>query len=262
MKIKNILTIIISVIFVLATALVCMLIFTVEKINVTCDFSNKEENYIEEINQVTNKRVGGNLIFLNTQEIVDEIERNPYLYVDSIEKSFPNKVNLVVKDRKDVYLFSHDGEQYFLDENGLVLSKVNKQYQEREIITLKLAGEIVVTDLSVGNYLKINEQDRLDLAISLAKNVGLTDCVKAMSVNMVGTTNVNETGYDTKVIFETYTDVKITIEKAEVLGEEKADKAFSAYESAADYIKSSNTIHAYYNEVEDKVEIKWGREIN
>lgn len=261
LKNKKILTIVISAVFALITVLVGFLIFTLEKVNLTCEFANKNYDFAKEINDCTSNYVGSNLIFLNTEKVKEEIEKNPYLYVESIEKSFPNQLKVVVKDRKDVYLLDYQGKKYFLSENGLVLSEVNRDYQERELISLKFEGEISVKNVTVGKVLEVSDKSRLDLAFSLAKSVGLTDCVKAMTIKTFGTTDIDQTGYDTDIVFDTYTDVKITIAKAEKLGEEKMDKAFKAYQNSADYIKSSNTIYAFYNLQDNKVEIRWGWEL-
>lgn len=238
MKNKKLIISIISVVFAVVVICLAVSVFTVKQVDVKFTFS---ANNVEttEINSSMDGFVGKNLLFLDTKDISNELEKNPYIEVLNVEKKFPNIVEVSVKERREIYSVTFSGKTYITDMNGLVLCEKNpeKTYGEHELINLELKN-ITVEELTVGKVIKTNADSFLSTAFEISKSVDLTDSVKTLKVEkrFSGTDNLY-------LSFETYSGVNIVINKAEEKGQEKALMGFSVYDTETDdYVKSFNTI--------------------
>lgn len=253
MKSKKIVSILIGVIFTAVVLAAGLFAFTVKRIEGKFTFTDKVDAVA--FQNTLDKYSGGNLLFFNADEMIKEIESDPYFKVTAVEKKFPNVVEVSVTERREVYLLEYSGKTYITDQTGFVLAELTEErknsadFNPRDFITLKLDGNISVKALTVGDILKTDCDDTLATAFVLAKEARLTDCIKDMTVRV---------GVELKdVVFVTYTGVSIEIQNLNVKGVEKARKAVTLYdEEISDYVKTFDKIIAYEDD-DNEVEVIW-----
>lgn len=241
MKNRKLIISIISIVFAIVVICLAVSVFTVKDVQVKFTFS---ANNIDsgKVNETVDDFVGKNLLFLKTEDIENELQKNPYIEVLSVEKKFPNVVKVAIKERREIYTLTYQGKQYITDMNGLALCEKNpsKVYGEHELINLEFEN-IAVENLSLGSLLKTDADGFVGMALEISKGIDLTDSVKSMKIEkrFSGVNNLY-------VTFETYSGVNIVISKAEEKGLEKALKALQLYDvETDDYTKSFNTIEVY-----------------
>lgn len=261
MKTKNVLIVIISALFLAVTIGAVIMSFTLKNVSVSFD-ATEGNSYTEVLNDKLNEFKGRNLLFFNEKEMVNRIEENPYFEVVSIEKKLPTSVNVVIKERIAVYVFSYDGKEYFVSKDGYVLSTVNGEYNKREYIELFFDG-IKIIDFKIGKKIFSDSDAIVYKGLSLCDEVKLTDCVKRLTVKSAYSTDVTAP-IGTKqaiVIFNTYTEVDIVVFDALNYGEEKTALAFESYDkSASDYYKLSKGEIEAYREESGNIRVIWTRE--
>ncbi|MBE7087577.1 MAG: FtsQ-type POTRA domain-containing protein [Clostridiales bacterium] len=239
MKVKRTLTILIVVLFAIVSFVCTIFAFTVKSVN--GDFTCTERIDGEDLQRKLDKYSGVNLLFFTPEEMIADIQSNPYLKVTNVKKSFPNVLDVSVKERKEVYLIDYSSKTYIADETGYVLSvltverKNSSSFSERDFIKLNFDGKVQVTSLEVGSYIQTENEQTTKTAFKLAETARLTDCVKSMTIKV---------GAELKeVVFETYTGVSIKIHNVGFKGEEKAEKAIALFDSLTDYQKTFDNIH-------------------
>lgn len=251
MKSKKIGSILIGVVFTAVVLVAGFFAFTVKQIKGKFTFTDNVDSVA--VQNTLDKYSGGNLLFFNADEMIKEIEADPYLKVTGVEKKFPNVLEISVIERREVYLLEYSGKTYIADQTGFVLAELTEErknsadFNPRAFINLGFEGNISVKSLSVGDVLKTDCDDTLATAFVLAEEARLTDCIKDMTVSI---------GVKLKdVLFDTYTGVRIEIQNVNVKGAEKARKALTLYDNeTSDYVKTFDKIIAYeYKDNEIKV---------
>ena len=256
MKSKKILASLICVIFV--AVLLCGAYFSFTIKQVKGSFAFTEKISAQSVQKTLDKFVGGNLLSFDTESVKQEIEKEPYLKVISVEKAYPNVVNVSVVERREVYLIDHGESTYILDETGHVLStltderKNSPEFNYRDFITLSLNGINVLGDVVIGESIKTSSPLVLSKAFELAEYSRLTDCISGMKVSVTPLTK--------DVVFSTYTGVSIEIYDLLIDGDEKIELALSLYESEdSDFVKSNGKL-IVYSDVNSSVKAVWTKE--
>ncbi len=248
MRTKKIAIILIAVIFAVALIFCIGAIFTVKKVDTVFSVSEGTKLDVDGAREALDQYVGRNLLFLDTNDVEETLQQDSYVEIISVKKQFPNVIKVEVKERKEVYTVDFDGKKFALDENGLVLSEIEGEIDERSYIKLEL-DNINVISAENGFKLSTDAPEMLSVTFEIAKHLRLTDCIKTATV-----TNKAEMQ---EIKFGTYTAVDIVIKKALDDGVNKAIKAFEVYDSEAkDYIKTYNEIISYKND-EGKIVAVW-----
>lgn len=78
---------------------------------------------VNQIEKLANIPVGSNIFYFNTEDIKNNIMRNPYILDVQVKRIFPKKIQVTVHERSaEFYLFN--GSKYFIiDSEGIVLEK-------------------------------------------------------------------------------------------------------------------------------------------
>ncbi len=247
MNTKRITVILISVAFGLVVLFSCIGLLAIKKIDVNYAVSANTKD-TDAVQKTLDNFLGKNLLFLDVDEVVESIGNKPYLEVVSIEKKFPNVLQMNVKERKETYRIVENGTTYILDENGVVLNNTGELKQGTDIIDLAFIAfennpdsnlKIKITSAVLGQKLKTSNDKVVYETIKVAKQVGLADCIEKISIE--DCTN----GYD--VYFETCTGVKICVVDVMEDGVRKALTAFNVYDTvASDYQKRFGAIQSLY----------------
>ena len=236
---KKLIIFLYSVLFVVIILISVLFAFSINKIDTEFTFIDSDGKKAEAINEKLASYFGKNLLFLKTDEIADNICEDPYINCISVEKSFPNTVKVVVRERSEVYLFSYGDEDFIADEDGFVLRKFDGE-KPRNLISLCLDG-FNAEEPVIGTYISTEFDDSLKNAFETTKAVGLSDRIDKMTVCKVYSGNLTEFRID----YLTYTNVVVRINKSDDAGVEKAKTAFYAYDSkTTDYEKSFYSIEA------------------
>ena len=237
---------IIAIALAFVVLLACFGIFTVAKIDVSYAVSSYDVHTAESI---LNKYKGKNILFLDEQDVIDDLKSMTYLEVQSVEKKYPNVLSVNITERRETYKMTFNDKTYILDENGVALNDSGEIKQGVNVIDLEfitfrnnpnLTSKIEVTDVVLGQKIKTTSDETVFKSLEIAKQFGLFDCVKSVTIE-------DCSGGEYDVSFETHTGVKIYIIDILVDGEIKGQVGFEAYNTKAnDYQKRFGLLETRY----------------
>lgn len=248
MRTKKIFVILIAIFFVFALVFCGMFILSVNKVEV--NYSVSSETDITAIQKKFDEFKGDNLLFLDTDDVKGCLSSNPYFEVTKVEKSFPNVLQVNVKERREAYHMEYQDKYYITTKDGILLNIVDKaEYvlkDSREIIQVKFDG-IAVEQAKLGRKIETSSQELILSMYEMLDAVNLTDCVKSIKVSKL---NI-EMSY---ITLDTYTGVEIKVEKPNERSVEKIQEAFNLYENGTtDYQKLNKKIIVYENKVDGEI---------
>ena len=247
MKTKRTAIILIAVAFMMVVILSTVGLFSVKKVHV--DFEVSAERDVSDVKESLNSFVGVNLLFFDTDRVFEKLKEENYLEVVSVDKQFPNVVNVKIKERRAIYYVKNQEEYYLMTADGFVLDKSQNSPVSRDRIGLLLEG-VTLESVNLGETLKTSDDTLMQKVFAMAKSVNLTDCIKTITVKKMASEQPD-------VIFETYTGVKIEVSKADDLGVEKVVAGFNAYDNRAeDYEKMFSIIKVFKNS-NGQIEVDW-----
>lgn len=253
MNTKKISVILIAIAFIIVLMISCIGLLAVKKIHVdysVLSYSSLDENMsAESVQSLLDEYKGKNILFLKEKEIREKMSAHPRLEIVSFKKQFPNVLEISLKERREIYSLAINDKQYVLNEDGFILSDDGTFRQDSDIINLKLEN-IEVQSSSIGQKIQIEKDEDgkiLESIFSIAKKVGLSDCIKEIFIKDY--TN----GYD--AFFKTHTGVEIQVTDVMIDGEIKCLKAFEIYDNVAnDYQKRFKVLKAHYTK-KDEIDI-------
>ena len=250
MKANKILTIIICT--VLAAILVScgLFVFSVKEVN--GEFSLFDPTDADRLQNILDDHKGDNLLFMDLEKIRTEIQSDPYLEVTSVERKFPNIVNVEIKERREVFLIEDEGSTYILSEEGYVLSALSEYRKAtidmRNYITLSLDG-IEIKGKTFGKKISTDCDDYFYSVIEAVNAVDLTDNVKSV--------NITKKAENADALLSTYTGVDILMYDVKDKCYEKTVAGFDCYiNETNDYLKSYYTI-LVFETLDGVIETQW-----
>lgn len=252
MNTKKIATILISIAFLLIVAISGVGFLSVKKISVNYAVADTTE--AEQIQSVLDEFLNKNLLFLDAEEVRNALKDYHYFEVLSVEKQFPNVVNVSIKERREVYYVNYQGEYFVTTAEGFVLNSfsagvaIGDVSVARDKIILDLNGALgglQVKSIVPGSFIETEDDFAMRTIFEMAKSVNLTDCIKKITVDKIHAGASSDYLYDYNVRFSAYSGVDICIEEVLIKGCEKAEKAFLAYDKIlTDYQKTFGEIQS------------------
>ncbi len=254
MNTKKLTAILIAIAFGLVVLISCVGLLLIKKVDISYAVSI-ERNDTDEIQKKLDEYLGKNLLFLDTNEVIENFKSEPYLEVVSVEKKYPNVLRMDIRERKETYRIQDGNKAYVIDENGYVLNDTGVCIQNKKIIDLKFEHVIPglqnapnfliqIINATLGEKIQTNNDSVFYQVLNISKKVGLSDCIN--SIKIIDYTN----GFD--VFYETQTGVELRIIDLEIDGEKKALLAFDKYNTiATDYQKRFGEIWAMYQDVSE-----------
>ncbi len=236
MRTKRFAVILVAIVFVLVMLFSCIALFTVRKVSVS--FAVGDNTDTATVQKELDKFLGKSLLFLNTEDVKNSVADFYYMEVISVNKRFPNVVNVEIVERKEIYDVVYQDRVFVTTENGFVLRAhaLDEQTFSRDRIMLELNG-VNVTDGALGKTISTDGDELMQKVFEMAKSVHLTNCIKSVELEMA-TEKQNATFY-------TYTGVKIIVREILDDGVKKIEQAFKKYdEDATDFEKTFRTIEA------------------
>lgn len=229
MKNGKLYAILIGAVFVTVTLLSLFFLFSVKEVKTVCGVYGGAD--AENVQSSLDALLGKNMFFVSTKDVEEAVKEHTKYKVVSVEKAFPNVLNVEVAERREVYRLSVGGALYSLDETGFVLGTSAGEAKEREIISLSLEG-IEILSAEVGGQIKTSDDGLFYSVLSMAESVNLTDCIKSANI-VVNDAEIKEAR------FSTYTGVEIVVDKPEKRGGDKIKKAFEVYDGGTkDFYKT------------------------
>ena len=243
---KKILVILISIAFAFIVLFSCASLLSIKKVEVNFALASSD---VQNVQKILDKNLDKNLLFLDEKEVEDLFKSEPYLEVVSVDKKYPNVLSVNVKERREVYKIDTGLKSYVLDESGVVLNDTGIAKQGGEIIDLSfiafknnpnLNTKIEVVSAKLGEKLKTTNDQVFNRTLSIAKSVGLFDCIKKIEIEYCS-------GEEFDVGFETKTGVKLHVVDLLDDGERKGQVCFDVYNQiATDYQKRFGNIEAMF----------------
>ena len=208
MRTKKTMVILIATVFAFVLLFSCILLFSIKKVNI--EFNVASDVDTQEIEQKLDAFCGENLLFFDCEKIENTVKDYPYFELISVEKKFPNVINVTLKERLETYYLLTEDKIYVTDKDGILLnsfdaSSFDSNNSSRDIITLSFEG-VAFLNQTLGNKVCCDNQQIFDVTLDMAKSVDLTDCIK--SIKVVNATEQQD------VYFSTYTGVNILITEA------------------------------------------------
>lgn len=236
MKTKKTMVILIATVFVFVLLFSCILLFSVKKVDI--EFSVATDIDTKELEEKLSDFCGENLLFFDTDEVVELVEKYPYFQLVSVEKKFPNVISVSLKERIETYYILTEDKVLITDKDGITLNiKEKSEFNgnvPREIITLTAEG-ITFSEQKLGEKVICDNTELLSTVFEMAKSVDLTDCIK--SIRIVTARERDD------VLFSTYTGVNILVTQTNIRGVDKISAGFSAYNNKTDdYLKTYNNL--------------------
>ncbi|MBR1983841.1 MAG: FtsQ-type POTRA domain-containing protein [Clostridia bacterium] len=236
MKTKKTMVILIATVFAFVLLFSCILLFSVKKVETKFTVATDIET--QELEDRLDLYCGENLLFFDCVEIVNLLKEYPYFELVSVEKQYPNVINVCIKERLETYYLVTEDKVYVTDKDGILLKVINTSdfsgNVSREVITLSFEG-VNFSEQMLGTKIVCDKQELFDVVLVMAKSVDLTDCIK--SINVINAPEQQD------VYFSTYTGVNILVTQALVRGEDKTVAGFNAYNNKTDdYLKTYNNI--------------------
>ena len=233
MKYKKLLIFITSLIFITTLFFSSIFLFKIAEINVTTRKISGSNNYIDVLTTEYAKNYKGkNIIFTASENIKSDLENlSSYIKVNKIEKVFPNKLNIEVEERLEVFSLKYNEEYCVFDENLKLLSvkkenvnNINGLNNVELVLSLSDYNETLFASSKVLEFYDEQTQEMFDIIKSIV--VERKDNIKSISVNVRSDGKIN------RFIVVTMTEgMEIQIDKSNERVKDKFDKLFEYYDS-------------------------------
>ncbi len=151
--------------------------FNVTEINVV----GNERITKEEIISLSNINLNENTFKIQGNKVQQNIKQNAYIEKVSVKRKLPNKIEIVVEERKPTFMLSFANAYIYLNNQGYML-EVSKTAINIPIITGFLTKE---EDLHVGNRLCSEDLQRLGQALQImksAKSNGIENLITKINI--------------------------------------------------------------------------------
>jgi cell division septal protein FtsQ len=213
------------------TALCVRAIFSVSDIEIDQSCYNQSE--VEAANELLSRYYGAWLPFVKTSEITDIINNQTGLKVESIEKQYPNVLQIKLKERQERFAIK-SGDSYLIldDEYTVVDIRDNPENSVDGLANILLVfenSEFSAENMTLRSSLDIGNKKLLDAVVSMIDKLDSPrDTIKEIRVEE------KERGSNYYVNFETLEGVTIEIRKALERPAEKITAGIEKYLSLSD----------------------------
>lgn len=210
-------------------------LFTLNKIDLKVEATRGVE--VSEIQTAVSEFEGKNLLFLDTDDVLEKLSSFSNYKVVSVEKKYPNKLVVSVKERLESFAVLSDDLAIIIDNEGVVLRTEENYINNRELVTLKLDG-ISVSSFNVGQVISTTDNQMLVTVMSMAEKINYYNCIESIKLERAVEKQF--------AYFNTYSGVVIEVPDVHIRGDEKIEYAFEQYDLCdSDYIKSFDKITVF-----------------
>ncbi len=133
-------------------------------------------------------RSGTHIFRVDKRAAAAGIAQDPHLVLQNIEYAFPNKITLVVSERKEAACFEFMGTYVITDYSGIILGHVESSEQPQHLPVIR---GINVTEFALGAKIRTDDTFKQNIMTILLENTTayqLTDLVR--EVDLTDTNNI------------------------------------------------------------------------
>lgn len=175
---------------------VSQMFFKVNSITVRyADESKTAKHHYTDSEIASNSTVdkGDNLLFLDTSEVSDNLEKTlPYISEAIVKRDFPSGIVIVLKESKQVYCFCSDSGYYLVNDSGKLLEKTNGEATKKY---MKVTCKGLEADV-IGEKIRIGEDTESILSyLELVRKSGM----KIKHINFSDIDNI-KMNYDNRIV--------------------------------------------------------------
>ena len=230
MKYKKLLVLITCLLFVTVAVFCFTSAFKITNLEIkVTSIENSVEGVSAKCEEIVKKYEGANLVFVNTDDIKKELSNvSGYVNVVSVEKQFPSKLIVVIKEREEVFAIASGNSYYALDADLRVLAKkesIKNNIDGKDNLILNISEADFNKNVVVGEILSIHDKSTLNYLSTIS---GLLYEYKN-DISSVGVT-VKKDGVDYKTVTLIMKEgVMFTISKADVESYNKIKGTYEFY---------------------------------
>ena len=107
---------------------------------------------------------GSNTFFLNSKKAESVFDNDPYIESCNIKKSFPNTINIEIKERKVRGYVPYMGSYLYIDEYGRVLD-IQTSYTE----TLPIVKGLEFSEFKINEVLNVKNSKSFEVVVKIAQ---------------------------------------------------------------------------------------------
>jgi cell division protein FtsQ len=160
--------------------------------------------------KLANIQIGGNIFYLNTGEITEKLKNNTYINNVTISRKLPDTIVIRVEERKAEFYAVINEENFVIDNNGIVLEKVN----DIKGMNLTLLVDSNIKDVQLGKVIPDNDSRKLqamrDIATLISSNKSGIPLTKIDISDML---NITIYSKDMAILIGTYDNIESKLNK-------------------------------------------------
>lgn len=263
MKHKRLITIFVIAIFTLISVFTVFSVFTIDEVNVKFNVSDGGKITADVIEDTLSDWKGKNLLFVDEGDVRDELKDFTYFEVVSVEKDYPNTLNVEITERKARYLVEYNGEEYVVSTDGFVLEKLtaeNSSLIKINVDSNKIGNRFEFASVIVGQYISTTDGGSMNALFDIMGVDGISDFVTEVSIywtadDDASTTNKNEANQTLSI--KTSTEVSVSIDKFKEYSVEKAKALVNSYKNIDDYLKANSYLDVFRSEDNGEIIVNW-----
>jgi cell division protein FtsQ len=191
-------------------------VFRIKEIKI----SDSADSLKLKVEEVIKKEIGRNIFLVNLKEINKEIlSQFPEIVELSFKRKFPRLLTIQIKEREaiGVWCYQTYNECFFVDREGIIFKKIEKESIQEEVIILSLRKEEA---LVLGE--KILNPEILELILKIKKDLGEDLKIEIENFTIVSEKRLNvKTNENWEIYFSLEKDTTLELTKLEVLLEKE-----------------------------------------
>ncbi len=177
---KRVLTIVSVIIFIGALAFVAWQVLKVRKINTLgCELMSEESIVL-----LSGLEYGQSIFSVDTQEVMEKLDTDPYIKPESVEIIYPDCVEITIKERKEAACIEKGDTLLIIDEECCLLRII----EDGQVPYTRVYG-LNVDKLIVGERLGTSDTFKMDVLSRVLTAAGQSE-VAALSIDVTLTADV------------------------------------------------------------------------
>ncbi len=259
MKHKKLLTVFISVVFVLIVGFAAFTLFTVKNVGVSFSIYGVSSYRSESVTQKLKTLKGKNIVAVSEKKTRDMLKDDTYFELVSFKKKFPDKIEITLKERRAGYYVVYGENYYIISQEGFVLEKTDV-LPDKELVKISVTDKdkngYVFGEPVVGGYFCYSDNPGKDISAKITAEL-LTLCGQVDILGCINEVGIFSTSSVTEICFYTKTSVVLDLFDVYNDGKNKLTALTEAYNQSDDFAKAEYTITLGEKDENGKYTVIW-----
>ncbi|MCL2323306.1 MAG: FtsQ-type POTRA domain-containing protein [Oscillospiraceae bacterium] len=140
--------------FLFVSVILIVIFFTLKSFKIKyIEFTGGENINVTAFEPKANELMGRNIFIADYNTIIKEIYSNPYVMKVCVKRSLPDKINIVIDEKKALF-YIYNGKYVIFDNQGMVL-EIDNQVKNGII---EITGVNIKEDIKKNDYVKLDKQ--------------------------------------------------------------------------------------------------------